>query len=285
MSTFHPIEYQKPTKVEEAVSMLINSGGKAKAIAGGTDLLVQKPAEVKVLVDLTKLNLGFIENTAAGIKIGAITKIRELERSPILQKDPYSVIAKAARSIGSVQIRNLATVGGNLCNASPAADMPPAFIALGAEVNIAGDSGGKQVPLTSFFADVNKTILKPGEILSEIFIPTVAPNTFASFEKIGRTALDLAIVNVAVGLTINEDGSCKKAIIALGSVGPTVMRAVGAEKLLKGNMLKSKLIERVASVAAKEAQPIDDIRATASYRKGLVEYLTNKAISDIRAMI
>jgi carbon-monoxide dehydrogenase medium subunit len=284
MTSFRPTEYFRPQRIEEAVETLSSFGEAARAIAGGTDLMVKKPPFVKCLVDLTHLNLGYIDKEGDGIKIGALTKIRELETSRLLQEGPYCAIAAAARSIGSPSIRNMATLGGNLCNGAPSADMPPSLIGLDAAARILGPEGARIVALGDFFVDAGKTVLKHDEILMEVFIAAPPAHTGTDFQKIGRTAVDLALANVGVRVTCNGEGRCEKAIIVLGAVAPTPMRALKAEELLKGERITEALIEKAAVTSSAEAAPIDDIRASAAYRRELVVHLTRNALRNAHEM-
>jgi len=284
MTSFRPTEYFRPQCIEEAVKSLIDFGETARAIAGGTDLMVEKPPFVNCLVDLTNLNLGYVDKEGDGIKIGALTKISGLEESPVLQQGPYSAIAAAARSIGSPGIRNMATLGGNLCNGVPSADMPPVLIALDGKARIFGSQGTRTVPLGDFFKDARKTALKHDEILLDIFIPAPPAHTGADFQKIGRTAVDLALVNVGVRVTCDGEGHCEESVIVLGAVAPTPMRAVKAEEVLKGKKITEALIEKAAISASAEVLPIDDVRASAEYRRELIVHLTKNALKNANEM-
>ncbi|MBN2124560.1 MAG: xanthine dehydrogenase family protein subunit M [Deltaproteobacteria bacterium] len=284
MTSFRPTEYVRPQRIEEAVESLSSFGEAARAIAGGTDLMVQKPPFVKCLVDLTNLNLGYIDKEGNGIKIGALTRISELEASPVLQEGPYAAIAAAARSIGSPGIRNMATLGGNLCNGAPSADMPPSLMGFDAEARIFGPEGARTIALGDFFIDAGKTVLKYDEILMEVFIAAPPAHTGTDFQKVGRTAVDLALANVGVRLTCDGEGRCEKALIVLGAVAPTPMRAVKAEELLKGERITEALIEKAAITSSAEAAPIDDVRASAEYRRELIVHLTKNALRNAHEM-
>jgi carbon-monoxide dehydrogenase medium subunit len=284
MRSFRPEEYFRPQSIEEAVKVLSGFAGKAKPIAGGTDLMVEKPPFVECLVDLTDLKLGYIEKEKGGIRVGALTKISELEESPILKEEPYTVIAAAARSIGSPNIRNMATLGGNLCHGAPSADMAPSLISLESEARIFGPKGTRTVALEDFFTGVQKTVLGSDEILKEVFIPKPSPHTGAAFQKIGRTAVDLALANVGIKLTLSNEGRCKKALIVLGAVAPTPIRAIKAEKLLEGEKITQALIEKASLTSSTESAPIDDVRASAEYRRKLIVYLTRNALKQANEM-
>lgn len=284
MTSFRPTEYFRPQRIEEAVESLSSFGEAARAIAGGTDLMVEKPPFVNCLVDLTNLNLGYVDKEGGGIKIGALTTISELEESPVLQKGPYRAVAAAARSIGSPNIRNMATLGGNLCYGAPSADMPPSLIGLDAEARIFGPKGIRTVALKDFFKGVHKTVLKYDEILKEVFIPGPPTHTGTDFQKFGRTAVDLALVNVGVRVTCDGGGRCENSVIVLGAVAPTPMRAAKAEEVLKGKKITEALIEKAALSASAEALPIDDVRASAEYRRELVVHLTKNALRNAHEM-
>ena len=281
--------YLEANSIEEAVSLLTKYDGKAKAIAGGTDLLVKirdKVIKPEYIIDIVPIpGLNYIKSAGKkGIAIGTLTSIRELEKSPELQKN-FPIISQAAGQLGSVAIRNMATVGGNLCNAAPSAEMAPALIGLSATVKIVGSDGERVAPLEDFFTGPGTTILKTGELLVEIQVPPVPPNTTGVYLKHGiRGSIDLAIVGVAAVVTLEpKDGVCKDVKIVLGAVAPTPMRAHEAEQVLKGKQITDALIERCAEVASNESRPITDVRASDWYRKEMVKVFTRQAIKEAMA--
>jgi len=276
---FRPREYHRPDNLSEAAQLLSDLGKKAKLIAGGTDLLVNKPPEVECLVDVANLDLNYIRQDEDGIKIGAATTVDLIESSEVLSSGPYEVLSEAASIMATPTVRNMATIGGNICNASPAADLPLALMVLDSTVRTAGLSGSRTLPIGDLFDDVNKTALHGDELLVEVNIPLISGNTGASFMKLRhhQTAVDIAIVNVAVNLTRSEN-LCEDVRIALGAVASKPIYANKAEKLLTGKMVDAELIRKAAEAATEESKPIDDIRASAGYRKSMVAVLVKRAL-------
>ncbi len=275
----------EPQTIEEAVSLLAKFDREAKVIAGGTDLLNlirTKIIKPKYVVDISRIpGLDHVKYDAVGtLSVGTLATIRSLEMSAQV-KERHSVISQAAGQLGSVAIRNVGTVGGNLCHASPAADTAPALMALGARVKIAGPAGERATALENLFTGPGRTILERGEILTEIQVPATAPDTKGIYFKHAiRGASDLAIVGVAVVANF-DGGRCRNIRIALGAVAPTPMRATGAERLLEGRELDLALIEIAAREAADESRPITDIRGSAEYRREMVKVFVRAAIKSV----
>jgi len=272
---FKPELYNRPTDLETA-STLLSKGG-TWVIAGGTDLLVTGPADTESLVDINGLGLSYIREDQ-GLRIGATTTFTDLQRSPLLKRYPYRVIADAAGELGHHNLRHIATVGGNICNAVPSADAPVALIALDAEVIIHGPSGERTVPLDGFFKFVRETVLCEGEFLKEIVVP-VQPEAGASFQKLGRTKVDIALVNTACRLSV-DDGLISDSRIVLGAVYPTPLRARAAEEVLNGKKFSVELAKKAAQVAAEATKPISDHRASAGYRRDMSKVLVKRAIIE-----
>ena len=279
MPFFRPREYYRPRDLCEATWLLSSYGRKAKVIAGGTDLLVAKPSEVECLVDISNLNLGYIRKEEDGINIGAAATLDLIESSPILSSEPYRVVSEAVSMMSTPTVRNMATIGGNICNASPAADLPLALMVLDSTVKVVGLSGSKILSIGDFFKDVNQTILDEDELLVEVHIPYSSKNSGAAFMKLRhhQTSVDLAIVNAATKLTCS-DNFCEDARIALGAVAKTPTYAKKAERLLIGKSIDMELIQRAATAASEESKPIDDVRASAGYRRRMVEVLVKRAL-------
>jgi carbon-monoxide dehydrogenase medium subunit len=276
---FHPEEYCRPGNVPEALDLLSKYREKARIIAGGTDLLVQKPSGINCLIDIADLGLAYIRETDGIIRIGAATKVQALENSQVLAQGPLVVLSEAARAMAGPTVRNMATVGGNICNASPAADLPIALMVLNAFIVIVGPGGSRGLPVGEFFVDVNRTRLKDDEFVVEIEIPESALRAGTCFLKLRRhqTAVDLAVVNTAVSVTTG-DSFCSDVKIAVGAVAKTPIYAVQAQKSLIGKSLDSEAIRNAAKIASDESQPIDDIRASARYRRRMVEVLVRRAL-------
>ena len=278
-------EYFEPTSISEALSLLARYKDEAKVIAGGTDLLVDMKEDClrpRYLINLKKIpGLAYIiYNDGNGLKIGSLTTIRVLERSAELHRF-YPIISEAAHLIGNTAIRNVATLGGNLCNAAPSADMAPGLIALSATATIVGSEGEKEVPLENFFAGSGSTVLTHSEILTEIKVPAPPPDTRGAYIKYGiRGTSDLPIVNVAVIVTLEpENKVCRDAKIVLGNVAQTPMRASKAEEIIRGKRIDADLIEQCAQVAHDEAHPRPhSIRASGEYKKAMIRVFIRKAI-------
>ena len=275
-----------PTTVDDCLKAMAGHGPDVKLVAGGTDLLPQlknsllKPA---LVVDLSGVKeLRAIERDAGGgLRIGAAVTARELELDARVRAE-YPAIAESAALVGSIQIRNLATLGGNLCNAAPSADMAPPLIALEAEAVIAGPKGRRRVPLATFFQGVRRTVLRPDELLLELVVPKPALRSGGNYLRhTPRRELDIAVVGVASQLTLT-DGVCAKARIALASVAPTPVRAMEAEHALEGQPLTSERIEAAATLAVSAASPISDQRGSAEYRRHLVRVLTRRTLTTAR---
>lgn len=283
---FRPAEYLRPGDLAEAVKLLAKYGEKARLIAGGTDMLVEKDPRVEVLIDVMGLGLDYIETDDLGVRIGAATTFAEIEASPALRRSPYNILAEAARQIGTPQIRNLATIGGNICSAVPSADSTPPLLALDATVCISGSTEERSMEVSNFFLDARKNALERDELLTEIRLPVFPARTEAVFVKKGRVAAaDLATVNVAVRLTMSADGICQDVRIALGAVAPTPVRAKAAESMLQGKKPQDELLEKVAEQASKEISPITDIRGSAQYRTTLSRVLVERALNEAVAKL
>jgi len=288
-----PFEYFAPTTLADAVSLLDqygndpSAGAQGRALAGGTDLLIRvkrKQWMPRAVVSLRRVP-GLRDISLDGeLRLGALVTLNDLVRSPII-REHCPVLAYTASKMAGVQVRNLATVGGNLCNASPAADTAPPLIALNARAAIVGKNGERVVPLDEFFVGVGKSVLAPGEILREILVPRdeVWRVSFVKLEH--REAMDISIVSVAVSLRIENRQSkiknCQDARIVLGAVAPTPMRARRAEEVLRGKELTEDRIREAARVAASECQPIDDVRGSAWYRRAMVEVLARRQLLEI----
>lgn len=274
-------EHLAPSTIEEACSFLAANGNSAWPLAGGTDLLVKMKLRKVVpqyLVDLKGISgmdsINFDEQD--GLRIGALATIQSLKNS-VVAKRHCKVLVQAAAAESSVQIRNIATLGGNIANASPAGDAPLALIVAGASAVLAGVGGQRTVLLDNFFIAPGKTILQPGALLTEILVPPSPPRTGAAYLKHSTRRTDIAIVSVAVVLTLAKD-ICTGVKIGLGSVAPTIMRARKAEAFLIGKTISEDVADAAARDAAKECSPIDDIRRSAGYRRKAIAEITKLAI-------
>ena len=275
-----------PNSLEDCMKILAERGERAKLLAGGTDLLPQmkngviQPSLVVDLSGVARVRQIHGDN-GQGLRIGAAVTARELEVSAAV-RGAYLAIAESGALVGSLQVRNLATLGGNLCNAAPSADMAPPLVALDAEAVIAGPKGERRVPIAQFFSGVRKTVLAPNEMLIELAVPSPGAHSGGQYLRhTPRRELDIAVVGVASQLTL-ENGRCVKARIALASVAPTPVRATAAERVLEGQPVTPELIERAASLAVDAAQPINDQRGSIEFRRHLVRVLTRRTLVTAR---
>lgn len=276
-------DYQRVSTLRQALDAMWDSKGSSVFMAGGTDLLVKiKEGIIRPLrvIDMKgiKETEGF-STSESEFSIGSLTTIRTLETSPAVSRNA-PLLAQAAARLGSVQIRNRATLGGNLCNAAPSADTAPALLALDARAEIYGRKGLRVIDLRDFFLGPGSTILEEGEILASLKIPLSETRKGSVYYKVTtRKAMDIAFVGVAVLLEIDEDDRIKKARIALGAVAPTPVRVPSAEKLLEGRTLDDTLIHESAELAVEACRPITDLRASAGYRKEMVNQLCRKGLA------
>jgi carbon-monoxide dehydrogenase medium subunit len=220
----------------------------------------------------------------SGLSLGPLVTIRALERSGLIRAN-YPALSQAASSFAGVQIRNLATIGGNVCNASPSGDTLPALLAYGAECRLMGPHGERVVDLETFFQGPGQTVLQPGELLVELRLPPPLPHTGALYIKHSpRTSMDIAAVGAVSVVSLIDGDVCQQARIALGAVAPTVVRAMAAETLLQGNPLSPDRIAQAAQAAAHVTTPIDDIRATAAHRKAVTAPLVARTLTIAKQM-
>ena len=278
-------DYFEPKTIDEAVSILEKYQENAKILAGGTDLIVamqNKKINPKCLVNLKSVQgLNYIlYDEKHGLKIGALTTLREIEKSEKIKKW-HHILHQVAQKMASPSVRNLATIGGNLCNASPAADMAPPLICLSAKVKIVGPKGGKLIDLENFFTGPGTTILRSDEILLEIQVPPIPPRTAAVYLRHGkRGAAEVAIVGVGVVMSLESSGKCQLARIAIGSAAPTPLRIKEAEEMLTGKVIDEKLIDQVAQVVSEASRPISDVHSSAQYRREMVKLFTKRALKS-----
>ena len=284
-----PFEVFQPVSVPEAREFFRKNGRGGHFLAGGTDLVIaikEKGLVPRYVVDLKKIPSlsGIREASDGSLTIGALTTMREIETSPVIRKK-YPFLAQSAAEVGSIQIRNRATIGGNMANATPSADVAPALLVLNAKVKISRSSGEKIVLLEEFFIGPGKTIMEPGDILTEIVIPPTPPDFRGEYIKFSpREMMDLAYVGVAVGVVVDGSGKiCREVRIALGAVSPTPIRARKAEPLMLNQEITPSLAERVGEEASNECKPISDVRSSAAYRKEMVRVNTKRALLNAAA--
>jgi len=280
-------EYFSPKSLDEASRFLLEREKEAKLMAGGTDLLVAMKTggiSPRQVVDLKRIpglgKIGWNEN--GGLEIGALATVHEIESSSLI-REKFPLLAKAASVLGSLQIRNKATIGGNLCHASPAADLAPPLIALEARVHLFSQQGSRSVELENFFLGPGVTALRPGEILTGIEIPPMSVHSGGTYLKFAlRKEMALAVLSVATVLTLTPaDSVCRKARISLGAVAPTPIRAKEAERVLDGKRIGDDLIQKASDLAAEASKPITDIRGSVWYRARLTPVLVGRSIRQI----
>jgi carbon-monoxide dehydrogenase medium subunit len=297
-------EYLKPKTLDEALSLLTQFGQKAALIAGGTDVMVmakQKGRIPEVFISLRGIpDLDRIHSNGS-LRLGPLVTHRTIEKSDLIRKE-FSALADAVDWLGSIQIRNVATIGGNICTAAPSADTACPLLVLDARLNVKGKTSGRTIPIDQFFTGPGQTVLSPGEMLTEIEIPKLLPNTGSAYWKHQRRlALDLPILGVAVLISLDkatvtcsdflcttspisavlhrleeDELVCKEIRIALGVAAPTPMRSKKAEALLRGKKITDELIEEVSEVASNEAQPRDSIRGEAWYRRDMIKVFVKR---------
>ena len=307
-------DYFKPKTVEEALTLLAKYEEKSKLIAGGTDVIVmikQKAMAPEVLISLQGIpGLDQIKYNGS-LTIGPMVTHRAIEKSEVIRKN-FSALSDAVDYLGSVQIRNVATIGGNICTAAPSADTATPLLVLGTQVKIKNPREERTFPIEQFFKGPGESALKTGEMVKELLIPRPLPNTGSAYYKLQRRlALDLPILGVSVLLSLDKNKItcsdllctaspissilhkmeedeiiCKEVRIALGVAAPTPMRAVRAEALLRGKKLSDELLEEAAKTASQEAQPRDTLRGEAWYRKDMVSVLVKRmAMKSIERVI
>ena len=275
-------EFFEPTTVEEASSLLSQYNGKAELMAGGTDLLIVMKDRLltpEYVISLEKIP-GLDEITydaEAGLRVGAMTRTRALEKHPTV-RELYTALAEGAAEIGSIQIRHLATLGGNICHASPAADTVPALLVFDAQVKIASADGERTVSIDQFFTGPGRSVLKTGEIVTAFECPPRSANEGSQYIKYKiREVMDLAFVGVASAVKL-DNGAVADTRIGLASVAPTPIRATDAEAIVNGRPLTDGLLDEAAEAASAQCTPISDLRCSAEFRREMVGVLTRRTL-------
>ena len=278
-------EYSEPDSLAGVITLLSDHGEDAALLAGGTDLLVDlrhgklHPAHVDSLWGAPELQ-GMTEEEGGSLRVGALCTAAELGDG-FAARPAWQCLSQAALLLGSRQIQNVATIGGNICKASPAADLVTALLCLEARVLLRGPQGGREVLLEDFLTGPGTTSLRPAEVLTGIRLPAPAPGAATAFMKImRRKAEDLSIAAVSVSLGMDADGHTVRGCrISLGAVGPHPFRARSAEAILAGQAFGPELLCRAAAAAQNEARPIDDVRGSADYRREMIEVLVRRALA------
>ncbi len=274
-------DYYQPESLKEAYKLMEKLKGEARYIAGGTDLIVkmkQKVLTPKALISLRRVEglAGITKN--GGMSLGSMTLFREIERDPDLARI-YPCLSRAASVLANPQIRNVATIGGNLCNAAPSADSAPPLMVLGATVVIEGPGGSREIPIEELFQGPGATSLDSVEILTQIKIPEPTPNSGSAFVKIGRLSQDIAIVNAAV-MVVMEGRVCKECKAAVGAVASTPLRLEAVEEMVAGNSIEGDLLDAVEAKVKELVSPISDVRASEEYRREVAGVLVRRALIE-----
>ena len=277
-------EYAAPRTLSELFEILDGRGKEIQVIAGGTDLMIalkERSVAPKIVVDLGRLRneLGDVAVEDGVLRVGALATFSQIESSPFVARYA-NALRQAAADVGTLQIRSIATLGGNLATASPAADSAPPLIALGANVILLSASGQRSLPAQGVFAGPKRNGLRPGEIVSSVEIPAKGEARSAWTRSAVRKENVLSTVSVAVATTV-KDGRFGASRVALGAVAPTPILAEKATAAMTGSEATEDQAERVAALAAEDARPISDIRASANYRKRLVQVLTKRLILQV----
>jgi probable selenate reductase FAD-binding subunit len=272
-------DYLQPDTLREAYRLMESAEGKAKYIAGGTDLMVHiktKAVQPDALVSLTRIQelSGMIQNE--DLVLGSMTLLRDIERDALIAQN-YSALAQAASALATPQIRNVATVGGNLCNSAPSADCASPLLALEARLTVEGPGGQREVAIEDFFTGPGKTCMDMTEILTKIKIPIPHRDTRMAFLKLGRVTTDIAIVNAAVCLAV-EKNTCRKCRLAVGAVAPVPLRLSSVEKMIEGQEISDELLNAAKHMAEEAVSPITDVRSTQHYRRIMSGVLVKRVI-------
>jgi carbon-monoxide dehydrogenase medium subunit len=280
------LEFHQPATLEEASRLLRQLGPGTIIYAGGTDVIPKmrlKKISPRHLVNIKKVpGLDGISFDGRTVHIGALARFNDIISSPVIRQH-LPVLADVSGMIGSHQVRNLATVGGNICNAAPSADSAPILVALGARLRIFSPQGPRETPLERFFKGPGTVHLAPGEIVTQILVDKPAPSVRASYYKHEiREALEIAITGVAVALDLTAEGVCRHARVVVAACAPTPVRARHAEAILEGWRLEADVIDRAAAAAAGDISPIDDVRGCSQYRRDMTGVALGRAIN--RAM-
>ncbi|HLJ91043.1 MAG TPA: xanthine dehydrogenase family protein subunit M [Candidatus Angelobacter sp.] len=273
-------EYLRPKTIPEAVALLTQHGDNAKILSGGQSLIPMmkfRLARPGYLIDINRIGgLSYIKEEGGFLKIGGLTREAEVEASPLIRAK-YPILFDTARVVADPQVRNMATLGGNLAHGDPANDHPATMLALDAEV-VATGAKDRVIRIADFFVSLFTTALQPEEILTEIRIPAPSERTGGAYFKLERKVGDFATAAVAAQLTLNSDGSVKKIGIALTNVGPMPVKAKEAEDFLRGKRLDEANINKAAELAGDAAEPSSDLRGPAEYKKGLIREFTRRSL-------
>jgi carbon-monoxide dehydrogenase medium subunit len=285
-----PFEYRTPKSLKEAQQTLREFGTDAKLIAGGTALIImmkQRLVRPTCLINLQALkSLKTIEPKNGAVRIGSLATHREVENSPLVKRS-LPLLAETYHHVATVSVRNMATVGGGLAHADPNQDPPPTLIALGASVKASSANGGRLVPLEEFFTDYYESVLQPDEVITEVLVPRLPPNSAGAYMKfLPRTADDYATVSAAAVVTLEPNRKIFKDVrIALGSVGTTPVRAREAEAVLRGQPVKPEALREAGEKAKGEVDPISDLRGSAEYKREMAAVFVRRALEKALGLL
>jgi carbon-monoxide dehydrogenase medium subunit len=285
-----PFEYRTPKNLKEVHATLKEFGTDAKLIAGGTALVImmkQRLVRPSCLVSLRSVRgLNAIELKDGGLRIGGLATHRAVDNSSLVRRR-IPLLAETYHHVATIRVRNRATVGGGLAHADPNQDPPPTLIALGATVKVTSPNGSRVIPIDEFFTDYYETVLKPDEIITEVFVPKLAANSGGAYLKfLPRTADDYATVSAAAVLTLDKNKKTVSDVrIALGSVGITPIRATAAEAILRGQPLKSEGFAEAGEKAKEAVDPISDFRGSAGYKKEMAGVFVRRALEKALATL
>ena len=273
-------EYFEPQSIEEACELLAKYEN-AKVLAGGVSLMVllknklifpDQIVNLKTIPGLDQIK----EGSEGRLSIGALCRHKQIESSPFI-RDRFEVLAEAASKIASPPIRNMGTIGGNICHSDPRADFPPALIALNASLRIVGSNRSRVIPIGEFFTDYYENVLEPDEILVEIIVPSLPAVSGGAYFKLSKVTNSTTIVSVAAVISLDENKLCSYAGLGIAGVAPVPMVVTEVANLI-GKPIDTSLIEMVASIAAEQSQPISDSHASAEYRREMVKVLVKRAL-------
>jgi carbon-monoxide dehydrogenase medium subunit len=284
-----PQEFCLPGDGDEVVALLARYGDSALILAGGTFVHGLEArgllSEIEALIDLQKLGLGTVETGAEGLRAGATATAAALEQTPAVRTDPRLGALGDALVYLPVQIRNAATVGGCIAAACPFFDLPVAFIALDGAVDARGPGGTRTIALEEFFTGMFESSLLPGEFLVELRLPQTPARSASAFIKLETNANDLAIVNAAVRVTLDDGGACTDARVVLGGVGSTPVRSPAAERVLQGATFDQDVLREAGEAVAGDIEPLSDHRASGAYRKAVAQVLVHRALERARTRL
>ncbi len=277
------VRYYAPDTMEEALQILKEHGSTVSVLAGGTDLVRDMNLEFKIpdgIMWIGRLGLEYVEPDVDVIRVGAGTRMQTAASSSLIQEKARA-LADAAGKMASPPVRSLATLGGNLCNASPGADTGCALLGLDAQVVLKSLSGERVIELREFFTGPNDTVIHPDELMTEIRIRPVGNEEGSSYKKIGRRkAMTLAVLNTTARVKLDSDGNCEAVYIAVGAAAPTPLRIEKAEKLLVGQPFTEEVIREAAKIASEEIKPIDDVHGTVWYRRKVARVLVEQTLRE-----